>query len=341
MEPMFEPSPKGQPEDGPPGQIPYQHAPREPWLDPRPYSRQPRDRYWVHILLFSLAFLTTTIAGLNLARGFERNVTFADFDDWFGYTTAWHHPALLIKGLPFSVALLAILMAHEMGHYVSAQYHRVDATLPFFLPVPWLFGTMGAFIRIRSHIRTRRALFDIGVSGPVAGFVMLVVVLAIGVSLSKIVPGAAGNGEIVFGTPLLLQYMFRVKYPAVASANILLHPVARAAWVGMLTTALNLLPIGQLDGGHILYAFLGERTRIISRVSVGAMILFGAYQLYSTHLHAGGNWLVWATALFFLALRHPTLYDSQPLDGHRTWVGIGALGIFLLCFMANPVGTPF
>ena len=300
---------------------------------------EPRDRHWVHALLLILTFLTTTVAGVNLARGFDRNLAFGDFNDWFGYTTVWHHPALLTRGLPFSLALLAILLAHEMGHYLTAQYHRVDATLPFFLPVPWLFGTMGAFIRIRSHIRTRRALFDIGVSGPVAGFAVLLVVLGIGISMSKVVPGAGVSGELIFGRPLLFRLLTHVVFPGSYSADILVHPIARAAWVGMLTTALNLLPIGQLDGGHILYSFLGERAKVISRGFIVAMVLLGGYELYSTHLHAGGNWLVWSGVLFFLALRHPEVYDARPLDENRTWVGVAALGIFLLCFMVNPVRT--
>jgi len=310
----------------------------EPTYDP--YALPPtRDRYWLHLLLLVVTFLTTTVAGVDLSRGFDHNSPFLVPDDWFGYGAVWRHPGLLVTGLPFSLALLAILMAHEMGHYLTAQYHRVDATLPFFLPAPTLIGTLGAFIRIRSPIRTKRALFDIGVAGPVAGFVVLVVVLAVGVSLSKVIPGAGVRGDLVFGRPLLFRLLARVVFPKAYSSDILVHPVARAAWVGMLTTALNLLPIGQLDGGHILYSFLGERTRLLSRIFVGALIALGGFQLYTSRFHTGANWLVWAGILFFLALRHPIIYDDRPLGSSRTWLGIASLAIFLLCFMVNPVRT--
>jgi membrane-associated protease RseP (regulator of RpoE activity) len=298
---------------------------------------RPPHRYWLHGLLLALTFLTTTVAGVDLARSFALGRPLLIDDDWFGYGSVLHHPALLTKGLPFSLALLTILMAHEMGHYIAARYYGVDASLPYFLPAPTLIGTLGAFIRIHSPMRTKRALFDIGVAGPVAGFVALLIVLAVGMSLSKFAPGAAGRGDLIFGTPLLIDLFSRIAFPGVRSADILLHPVARAAWVGMLTTALNLLPIGQLDGGHILYSFLGERTRLLSRIFVAALLALGCYQLYRTHYHAGGNWLVWAIVLFFLALRHPRVYDSSPIGTARTWVALFALGMLILCFMVNPV----
>lgn len=300
---------------------------------------RPREKYWLHGLLLAITFLTVTLAGVDLARSFAQGRPIAMNGDWF-YRQVWHQPALLLTGLPYSLCLLAILMAHEMGHYITARIYDVDASLPYFLPAPTLIGTLGAFIKIRSSIRTKRALFDIGVAGPIAGFVILLFVLAWGVSLSKVVPLAAVRGDLVFGTPLLVQFFLWLKFPEVQPVHVLLHPVARAAWVGMLTTALNLLPIGQLDGGHILYAFVGERTRLLSRMFVGGLVALGGYQLYTTHLGSGANWLIWAVLLFFLALRHPELHDPRPIGPARTWLAVLGLVIFVLCFMVSPVRTP-
>src|SRR5262249_18481245 len=161
---------------------------------------------------------------------------------------------------PFSLSLLAILMAHEMGHYLTARRYGVDVSLPYFLPAPTVIGTFGAFIRIRSPIVYNSVLFDIAVGGPVAGFVVLIFVLGAGILMSPIVRGIGNATALTVGTPLLLRFAEQVRFPGVPVNDIYLHPVARAAWVGLLATALNLLPIGQLDGGHIVYSFFGERT---------------------------------------------------------------------------------
>lgn len=296
-----------------------------------PEQARPRHRYWLHALLLLLTLATTTVVGAGLAQSFAENRSF-DFDaDILGYMRAWYDPSYLLNGLPFSLTLLAILMSHEMGHYVAARYYRVDVTLPFFLPAPTLIGTLGAFIRIRSHIPNKRALFDIGIAGPLAGFAVLVFPLAIGLSLSKTVPGIGGQGDLVFGTPLILRLFEWIQFPGAATADIYLHPVARAAWVGLLATALNLLPIGQLDGGHILYAFLGERTRWLSLIFIGILIPMGFLFAYS--------WLVWAALLFLFARRHPPLFDPRPIGRARSWLGIAALIILILSFTASPVRT--
>ncbi len=197
-----------------------------------------------------------------------------------------------------------------MGHYLAARYYHVDATLPFFLPAPTLIGTFGAFIRIRSVIVTRKILFDIGIAGPLAGFAMLLLPMLAGVSLSKVIPGIAVHGQFIFGTPLILRLFEWLVFPHVASADIYLHPVARAAWVGLLATALNLLPIGQLDGGHILYSFLGERTRILSRIFGVMLAGLGAVQLFTSDYTVGYLWLFWAAIL--VLIRH------APSDHHRS-----------------------
>jgi membrane-associated protease RseP (regulator of RpoE activity) len=243
----------------------------------------------------------------------------------------WHDPSYLLAGLPFSLTLLGILLCHEFGHYCAARHHGVDVTLPFFLPAPTLIGTLGAFIRIRSAILSRRILFDIGVAGPLAGFAVLVFPLAIGLGLSKLSPGTATNGDLIFGTPLVLRMVEWLRFPGVPSADIALHPVARAAWVGLLATALNLLPIGQLDGGHILYAFLGERSKWLSRSFIVVLIPMGIFFAYS--------WLVWAALLFFFGMRHPSIIDPSPLGRTRSWLGFAALVVFVLSFTVAPIRT--
>ena len=300
---------------------------------------RPKHRYLLHALLLLLTLLTTTVVGSGLAHSFAENRPF-DFDaDLAAYKGMWHDPSVLIDGLPFSLTLLTILLVHEMGHYLAARYYRVDVTLPFFLPAPTLIGTFGAFIRIRSAILSKRILFDIGIGGPLAGFATLILPLIAGVSMSKIVPGIGLRGDVLFGTPPILRFFEWIIFPGVPATDIYLHPVARAAWVGILATALNLLPIGQLDGGHVLYAFVGERTRILSRIFVAALAALGAYQLFTSDYTMGYMWLFWAVVLFFVALRHPSIIDPSRLSPVRRWLGLAALIIFLLCFTLAPIRT--
>jgi membrane-associated protease RseP (regulator of RpoE activity) len=197
------------------------------------------------------------------------------------------------------------------------------------LPRGALIGTLGAFIRIRSPILSKRALFDIGIAGPLAGFVALISPLIAGVALSKVVPGIGLRGDLIFGTPLAIQVMEWIRFPGVPVADIYLHPVARAAWVGLLATALNLLPIGQLDGGHIVYAFLGERTKYVSRFFLLILVLMGSFFTWS--------WLVWAALLFFFNRRHPVIVDPSPLGGFRVRLAVIALAVFILSFTLVPV----
>jgi len=293
------------------------------------FRPRPRHRYWLHALLLVATLLSTTVVGVEFARSFAQNrpVDFGEILD--GSMRMWQEPSYLLPGLPFSLTLLTILLAHEFGHFFAARYYLVDASLPFFIPFPTLIGTLGAFIRIRSPILSKRILFDIGVAGPLAGFVALVSPLIAGVALSKVLPGIGHSGDLVFGTPLILRLMEWVRFPGVATGDIYLHPVARAAWVGLLATALNLLPIGQLDGGHILYAFLGERTKYLSRLFIFILVLMGTFFAYS--------WLVWAALLFFFGMRHPAIVDPHPLGRFRTLLAVAALAVFILSFTAAPV----
>ena len=294
-----------------------------------PRSEISRLRWTIHWLLFGLSLLTTTIVGVVLMHAFARNrpVTLEQYIDIL--PALYAHPMMLVDGLAFSLTLMTILLAHELGHYFACRYYGIDASLPYFLPAPTPIGTLGAFIRIRSPIYTRRELFDVGIAGPLAGFVVLVPALAIGMAFSKVVPGIAERGDLIFGVPAIERIMEWMVFPGVASADIAVHPIARGAWVGILATALNLLPIGQLDGGHVLYSFAGWRHKLLSRAFVVMLIPLGIF--YSR------SWLVWAVLLFFFGLRHPRIYDPNKLDGNRVALGVAALGIFLLTFTLVPL----
>lgn len=287
-------------------------------------------RWALHIFLFGLTLLTTTIVGVVLTQCFENNRPL-DLDQYFTvFGVLQTRPLLLLDGLAFSLTLMTILLAHEFGHYFTCRHYGIDASLPYFLPAPSPIGTLGAFIRIRSPIYTLRALFDVGVAGPLAGFVMLLPALAIGMANSKVIPGIAERGDMIFGVPAIQRAMEWLVFPGVPSADIYLHPVARAAWVGILATALNLLPIGQLDGGHIVYAFAGRWHKLLSRLFVVALVPLAFYT-------RSWSWLVWAALLFFFALRHPVICDVGKLGGKRVVLGIAALAIFLLTFTVVPI----
>lgn len=291
-----------------------------------------RPRYWLHFLLLALTLGSTTMVGAGLSEAFFTGQPFRVETDLRALAHALRDPGYVLSGLSFSLTLLTILLAHEMGHYVACVRYGVDASLPYFLPAPTLIGTLGAFIRIRSPIYSKRILFDIGIAGPLAGFVCLLPPLVAGVAMSRVQPGVAVQGDLVFGTPLIVRLLELLWFPGVASEDIALHPVARAAWAGLLATALNLLPIGQLDGGHIVYAFLGGRTKWFSRamlvVLAVAAMFFSRYPL---------PWLVWAALLLVFGMRHPVIYDPRPVGPARTRLAWLALAIFLVSFTLTPV----
>jgi len=291
-----------------------------------PAARQ-RERYWIYGLLFALTALTTTVVGAGMQYSFERNLPFDIERSYTQFGWFWRHPAELLGGLPFSLTLMTILLAHEFGHYVAAAYHGVDASLPYFLPSP-IFGTFGAFIRVRSPIYSKRVLFDIGAAGPLAGFIFLLPALSVGLAFSKVIPNIARQGVMQFGSPGLEWLMERLIFPGVLSADIYLHPVARAAWFGMFATALNLLPIGQLDGGHILYSFFPRRHRTISKALCIVLLPMG-------WLWPG--WLLWGLILLWVGRRHPLICDDSALGAGRRRLGWTALAIFFLCFTCSPI----
>jgi len=294
------------------------------------YYSAPKTRLWLHLLLLVATLFTTTLVGAHMQYNFSHNLPFFDLErDLDIFTTGLGSPQLFLTGLPFSLTLLTILMAHELGHYLACVYYDVDASLPFFLPAPTPFtGTLGAFIRIRSPIYSKRVLFDIGVAGPLAGFVFLIPALGVGLAFSKVIPGINHQGTVQLGMPALEWMLQRLIFPGVPAADIYLHPVARAAWVGMFATALNLLPVGQLDGGHVVYALLGRSHKWITQTFLLALLPMGRWW---------NGWWLWAVVLFFFARRHPPIHDQTDIGNQRVRLGILALIVFLLCFSITPI----
>jgi membrane-associated protease RseP (regulator of RpoE activity) len=295
-----------------------------------PVVSQPRHRVWLNVVMFVITFFTTTLAGAHMMYNFDHNLPFFDMGRLADvFTIALRSPGVFWSGLPFSLTLMTILLAHEFGHYLACVYYRVDATLPFFIPFPTpITGTLGAFIRIRSAIYSKRALFDIGIAGPLAGFVFMVPALAMGLALSKVLPGIGHEGSLQFGIPTLEWVLQRAIFPGVPSADIYLHPIARGAWIGMFATALNLLPGGQLDGGHIVYALLGRSHKWITYALVAILLPMGFFWL---------GWSLWAALLFLIARRHPPVYDPTDIGTPRIKLGILALIVFVLCFSPTPM----
>jgi membrane-associated protease RseP (regulator of RpoE activity) len=247
----------------------------------------------------------------------------------------WRDPALLHAGLGFSFAAMSILFAHEMGHYIACRRYGLACTLPYFLPVPLNFGTFGAFIKIKAPIRTKRELFDVGVAGPIAGFVVLIPFLLYGVAHSQLVPlphaAPQPSGEVLApGRCLAILLATRLFHGPLHDGMYLnLHPMALGAWLGLLATSINLLPLGQLDGGHILYAATGRlQRRLAIPLWLGLALLGWLWQ----------GWILWALIVLVLRLYHPPVWDErEPLDGKRRLIALLALLIFLLSFMPVPL----
>lgn len=295
-------------------------------------------RYWLHALLLVLTVFSTLVVGARLQYNFNHNLPAFSLDDSiFPVRWAAGHPRHLLLGVPFSATLLLILLAHEMGHYLYCVRYGVQATLPFFIPAPTLIGTFGAFIRIRSPIRSRAALFDIGIAGPIAGFIVGLVVLAFALTASKPMMGMAAASDIQFGYPLifhLVQGVLAVVLPAGSHVHlglqqVYLHPTAIAAWVGMFATALNLLPGGQLDGGHIVYSLAPRTHRWLSRVTVLLLVLMASFWF---------GWLVWSVLLMVTGMRHPQVPSEPDLGAGRKLLGVFALVMLILTFIPAPFG---
>ncbi len=299
--------------------------------------RPTRPRYWLHILLLAFTFLTTSIVGAQLQTNFDTGVpVFRSGDGMLPlFPVEWvlHNPKVLLRGFPFSLTLMIILLAHEMGHYLTARRYRVSATLPFFIPAPTLIGTLGAFIRIKSRIRSRTALLDIGIAGPIAGFVFALPAAVLGLLLSRPVPPLR-NDDIALGFPLIFHFL----HGLLGYANQLLqehplsilnlHPIAIAAWVGMLATALNLLPGGQLDGGHIMYSAFPRAHRYISLASILILVPLA--------FTSWAGWLVWGFMLGLTGLRHPDVPAAPSLSAGRRRLALLAILMLILTFIPAP-----
>jgi len=241
------------------------------------------------------------------------------------------HPAVMLRGLPFALTLITILLVHEAGHYLMCVRHGVNASLPYFVPAPPLFplvGTFGAFIRIRSRFPNRMALFDIGAAGPWAGFVVALIATVVGLSLSTVLP-VAPESAVELGDSLLTKLLTWLVLD-VDPTRVALHPIALAGWFGLFVTSLNLIPVGQLDGGHVLYAAFG-RTRFVPTLLVAFLFWLG--------MTGWPGWVLWAfilTALTFIG--HPTTNDDpRPLDPARFVSALATLAMFVLTFVPEPL----
>ncbi|HKZ68448.1 MAG TPA: site-2 protease family protein [Anaerolineales bacterium] len=276
----------------------------------------------INFLLLLATVITTTFAGAGFARvdawgALQAAITVGDFTGLF---------TALAAGAPFALTLLLILGVHEMGHYIAGRIHGVNVTLPYFIPVPFGLGTFGAFIQLKSPVENRRALFDVGLAGPVAGFLVAVPLMIFGLLASNIVPAVGGER---LGVSILVEWLVNVVRPHPEGYALALNPIAIAAWFGMLVTGFNLLPMGQLDGGHVAYAVLGKAARPLAYLTFGALILMG-FTLWS-------GWWTWALFTLFTGLRHAEpLNDITPLDPVRKFIGVLTLIWFLLIITPKP-----
>lgn len=320
---------------------------------------------WINLVLFVATLLSVMfVETVNQAGQFYAD-TLARLPDGeilpFLLRSVLTQPALWVLALPFTLVILAILLTHEFGHYFAARRHKVAVTLPYFIPVPiptFLVGTLGAFIQLRAPVRNKKQLFDVGVAGPLAGLVVAIPLLIWGISLSKVTVIERGAGVFLEGNSVLylaLKYavhgqilpawdayaglsplvefglVLLGQVPAGPGQDILLSPIASAGWIGLLVTVLNLLPIGQLDGGHVIYTLLGKRMRFVAYTFIGFLIVAG-------FLFWPG-WLLWAFLTFFLVgpLHPPPLNDVSPLGPERTILGYAVVVLFVLLFMPLPI----
>lgn len=293
-----------------------------------------KPRTAINVVLFFLTVLSTTIAGALLEgaplfRHWNIVVEGLRFPVSIPLPILgnWH---FLAKGFPFSLALIAILSAHEMSHYFASKRYGINVSLPYFIPAPTIFGTFGAIIKIRSPLTDRKAIFDIGLAGPLAGAIIAMPVLYIGLKMSciKMMPRVSGE---VLGSSILLNFMVRFALGNLPPYyQISLHPVASAAWVGLLVTSLNLMPVGQLDGGHISYALLGEKAKGLGSAFIIGLIILAVF--------VWPVWLVWATVLYFMGVKHPApLNPYVRLDLKRKLLGILAFFLFIITFTPIPI----
>lgn len=286
--------------------------------------------------LFFLTLCTCLVAGTQFAVAYAHNQAVSIDELLNAFTLFYKNPAGLLTGLPFAATLLGILLAHELGHFFACRYHHLRASYPFFIPFPNLAGTFGAFILIRSPMRTRRALFDVGASGPMVGFVFAIPALVYGVLHAKVVAELANpaQAQLIYGTPLLLRFLEAVFRSGISPGALLLPPVGRAAWVALFVTSLNLVPAAQLDGGHILRSLHPRAHRYMSTLLPLGLIALGLLGYWE-------GWYIWGVMLLGMRfLRIAPIHDPAAIDGKRRFGALVALIIFLLCFMPSPILIP-
>ncbi len=304
---------------------------------------------WINLLLFIITFLSVIFAGALYAYDGPQPKDLLDL--------LLSILRSLPAGIPFAISLLAILLAHEFGHYLAGRFHKTHVTLPYFLPLPFSpFGTLGAFIQLKEPPKNKRVLLDIGIAGPLAGLVVAIPILFLGLSLSELSPIEATSGLMLEGNSLLylgakflvfgkllpapvqyniapifywIRYFFTSQPLPIGGMDVLIHPVAWAGWAGLLVTALNLIPAGQLDGGHVVYTLLGKRARAFFPIILVMLILMGFFW---------NGWWLWAVLLFFLGRFYAEPLDQiTELDARRRWMAILGFLIFLLTFTPVPL----
>lgn len=272
-----------------------------------------RQRAWVQMALFAATFLTTTFFGGMYAASLS------------GAGNIGLMNTLVFYGLPFSCTLLGILAVHEFGHYLQARRHNMPVTLPYFIPMPFGLGTVGAFVQMRGAVQSKRALFDVGIGGPIAGLLVAIPLFVFGVLIASVTQSPAPDTR-----SLLMEALIGVFRPEAVSNGILLNPVLLGARFGLVVTALNLLPVGQLDGGHIAYAALGRRWAMwVSYATLAVMGFLG--------VTVSSNWLVWMFFATISGVQHaPPLNDVTPLDQRRNVAFLATFLLFLSLFTARP-----
>jgi Zn-dependent protease len=311
-------------------------TPRSPAIASAPLHPRPTTRWRIFglpLLLLAVSLLTMTAIGARFMQNFLSGLpAIANEDDLWPWPWLLAQPHRLLLGWPFSLSLLGILLTHEFGHYIACRVHGIRATLPMVLPAPTLSGTAGAVIQLRSRIPNRRALMDVGVYGPLAGYIASLVVTSGGLLLSTPAPTNQAPRFIHFGEPLTLKLLDAILHglhPATPSFELATrHPVLIAGWIGLFITALNLIPGGQLDGGHILYALWPATYRKLRYVVPCVLLACGIFFWL--------GWILWGLLLLIPVMRHPYVHEAPGLDRKRRILGAIALAIFALTFSVAP-----
>ena len=289
---------------------------RNPYIYYPPKKPNP----YINLALFIITLITTIFAGTIL----ENKNPFEDF-------------RYLVYGLPFSFTLLLILGSHEMGHYIFAKKNKVDVSLPYFIPAPTIIGTFGAIIKMRSPIRDKKALIEIGAAGPIVGFLVAIPAYIIGLMNSELLPMPETENGIILGDSLITKFLTFIIYPDIpVGYEVYISSIGFAAWIGMIVTMLNLLPVGQLDGGHILYAIFGENHKkigygtLIGISSLGIILSLSGIPSY--------NWIIWSALVFiFIKVKHPPVYNNHvPIPTIHKLICLFSFIIFIVTFIPVP-----